>query len=70
MGDTFFNDYDNEPIGGDNPYYRCVHCKLSDPYINGRLDGHAPDCEYRLKKEEELGYKRNPVSENGNKSWT
>lgn len=47
----YHSDYENEPIGGGNPYYRCVHCKLSDPAINGRIQGHASDCVYRLAKE-------------------
>ena len=34
---TLDHDYETEPIGGDNPYYRCVHCKRSDPEINGRV---------------------------------
>jgi hypothetical protein len=38
---VFYFDYENEPIGGSNPYYRCVHCGISDPQINGRLEGHA-----------------------------
>lgn len=46
-----YSDYENEPIGGGNPYYRCIHCKRSDPEINGRLDGHLPDCKYRQAKE-------------------
>lgn len=51
---TYYHDYENEPIGGGNPYYRCVHCKISDPQINGRLEGHSKYCEYRLQKEKEL----------------
>lgn len=51
----YFADYDNEPIGGGNPYYRCVHCKVSDPQINGRIEGHLSHCEYRIQKEKELG---------------
>lgn len=43
--------YETEPIGDGNPYYRCVHCKRSDPEINGRIDRHLPDCEYRQSKE-------------------
>lgn len=45
------HDYENEPIGGGNPYYRCKHCKVSDPQINGRIEGHAEWCEYRQHKE-------------------
>ncbi len=48
---AYHNDYPHEPIGGDNPYHRCAHCKVSDPQINGRLEGHAPGCPYRIEKE-------------------
>ena len=51
---TYYSDYPNEPIGGGNPYYRCQHCGVSDPEINGRLEGHRESCEYRLKKEAEV----------------
>jgi len=40
MTDEYYNDYPNEPIGGDNPYYRCSYCKISDPQINGYLENH------------------------------
>jgi hypothetical protein len=50
---AYFCDYETEPIGGGNPYYRCVHCKRSDPEINGRLDRHMSWCEYRTRKEAE-----------------
>jgi len=52
---THFSDYVVEPIGDSNPYYRCVHCKRSVQEINGRIDGHLPDCEYRIRKEKEIG---------------
>jgi hypothetical protein len=51
MAQAYYNDYENEPIGGGNPYYRCIHCKRSDPGINGSLEGHLPDCKYRQAKE-------------------
>ena len=63
MTDQFFNDYENEPIGGDNPYYRCIHCKRSDPEINCRLEGHLPSCEYRQAKERGVEYRPFDVSE-------
>jgi hypothetical protein len=47
----YWCDYPNEPIGGGNPYYRCSFCGISDPQINGRLENHAKNCEYRLKNE-------------------
>ena len=46
--DELYDDnYEKEPIGGLNPYYRCVHCKISVPQINGRLKNHAKWCKYR-----------------------
>lgn len=53
----YFNDYETEPIGGGNPYYRCVHCKRSDPEINGRLEGHLTDCKYRQAIERGVAYR-------------
>jgi hypothetical protein len=53
-GDVIFGDYPNEPIGGGNPYYRCIYCKISDPQINGRLSGHAKNCEWVIKKTQEI----------------
>lgn len=47
---TLYLDYETEPIGGGNPYYRCIHCKRSAPDINGRLEGHESYCSYRLSK--------------------
>lgn len=44
-------DYPTEPCGKGNPYYRCVYCKKTDPQINGVLENHFPDCEYRIEKE-------------------
>lgn len=55
------HDYATEPIGGGNPYYRCLHCKRSDPEINGQLDKHETWCSYRLKKER--GEEYNPFHE-------
>lgn len=57
------HDYENEPIGGGNPYYRCVHCKAADPSINGRIEGHFSTCEYRLAKESGLKYPAGQVDE-------
>jgi hypothetical protein len=52
--EEYYNDYPKEPIGGDNPYYCCSYCGISDPQINGQLKNHAEWCEYRIKKMEEL----------------
>ena len=48
---TFFDDFETEPIGGGNHYHRCVHCGLSVPGINYRLEGHLKSCAYRIAKE-------------------
>jgi hypothetical protein len=60
---AYHHDYDNEPIGGGNPYYRCAHCKRSDPEINGRIKGHESWCPYRLKKEAETATTQEPSHE-------
>ena len=46
--------YPTEPVGGSNPYYRCVYCKLTDPQINGEINNHLLSCQYRKEKQ---GYK-------------
>jgi hypothetical protein len=51
---VYDSDYPNEPIGGDNPYYCCSSCKLSDPQINGDINRHHFWCLYRIQKQ---GYK-------------
>jgi len=48
-------DYPREPIGGGNPYWRCSCCGRSDPDINGRVEGHNADCEWRLRQEHAQG---------------
>lgn len=45
-------DFPTEPIGGKNPYYRCSLCKLSVPEINGEVEAHLVDCDYRMFKQE------------------
>lgn len=50
----YYHDYPTEKIGGGNPYYRCSFCKISDPQINGTLEGHADNCEYRIAKEKSM----------------
>ena len=59
INETYYHDYESEPIGNGNPYYCCVSCGISDPQINGRLEGHADDCEYRQRKENELKVEQN-----------
>lgn len=53
--DIFYNDYESEPIGNGNPYYRCKCCHNSAPEINGKLENHEKWCSYRIEKEKELG---------------
>lgn len=53
MSEIYYFDYPSEPIGGGNPYYCCVSCGISDPQINGRLEGHLEWYEYRIKKEKD-----------------
>ena len=43
--------FPTEPIGGGNPYRRCVSCKISVPAINGDIAAHAPDCEWRQARD-------------------
>jgi len=52
LEEEYYTDYPTEPIGGGNPYYRCSHCKMSVPEINGYLERHAEWCEYRINKME------------------
>lgn len=59
----YYNDYETEPIGGGNPYHRCVHCKRSVPEINGRLDRHLADCEYRIAIESGAKYPRDTTAD-------
>lgn len=54
----YYNDYVQEPIGGGNPYNRCIHCHRSVPEINGRLEGHSKDCLYRATKQTGGDYDR------------
>lgn len=55
---TWFEDFPQEPIGGDNPYWMCSHCKRSVPEINYRLGGHLDWCQYRVEKESEAENKQ------------
>ena len=43
--------YPSEPIGGSNPYQRCIYCKRSAPEINGEIKNHLIDCEWRIMME-------------------
>jgi len=41
---TSVDNYPNEPIGGDNPYYMCSYCHMADPQIS--ITGHNHNCEW------------------------
>lgn len=51
LDQEYHSDYENEPIGGGNPYWRCVHCQRSDPQINMKVSNHLSSCRYRQAKE-------------------
>ena len=51
MKKPYYIDYPQEPFEGHMHKYRCVYCKVETTIINGRLEGHLPSCEYRVKLE-------------------
>jgi len=51
MMSTYRTDYPKERIGKGNPYYRCAHCKRSDPEINGQIKNHDSWCKWRKEQE-------------------
>ena len=52
MKRLFYIDYPQEHVEGQAHRYRCAFCKLETTHINGRLEGHAADCAYRLQLEQ------------------
>ena len=52
--EVYYTDYPSVSIGRRNPYYCCAHCGVSDPQINGRLEGHLPDCKWVINKIKEI----------------
>ena len=50
----YYSNYPSSSIGGGNPYYACDACGISDPVINGTLEGHAPWCSWRKEQERKL----------------
>ena len=46
--------YPQENLEGEMYKYRCQLCKRLTTDINGRLENHAEDCEYRLRRMSEL----------------
>ncbi len=51
MKRLFYIDYPQEHFEGQAHRYRCAFCKEETTRINGRLEGHLPDCEYRIALE-------------------
>jgi hypothetical protein len=47
--EAFDIDYPQENLEGEMYKYRCRYCKRLTTDINGRLENHAADCEYRLR---------------------
>jgi hypothetical protein len=48
--DAFDIEYPQENLEGEMYKYRCKFCKILTTDINGRLENHAQDCEYRLQR--------------------
>lgn len=47
--------YPQENLEGEMYKYRCRSCKRLTTDINGRLENHAEDCEYRLLRTAQAG---------------
>ena len=45
--------YPQENLEGEMYKYRCRFCKKLTTEINGRLQNHSEDCEYRIARERE-----------------
>ncbi len=48
--DAFDIECPQEPVEGKMYTYRCKHCKVLTTDLNGLLENHKPDCEYRLQR--------------------
>ena len=55
---AFDIDYPQENLEGEMYKYRCRFCKKLTTDINGRLENHAEDCEYRLQRTREMTQSR------------
>jgi hypothetical protein len=53
MKKAYYIDYPQEHVEGQAHTYRCVYCKVVTTKINGSLQGHLADCDYRVKLERE-----------------
>lgn len=61
MKKAYYIDYPQEHVEGQAYTYRCAFCKLLTTKINGHLDGHLSNCDYRLKLER-AGFENNEHS--------
>lgn len=52
MQKLFYIDYPQESYEGQAHRYRCAFCQEETTKINGRLEGHLPNCEYRVQQEQ------------------
>ena len=55
MKKPYYIDFPQEHLEGQMHRYQCVYCKVETTIINGKLEGHLPTCEYRVKLEN-VGY--------------
>ena len=55
MKKPYYIDFPQESFEGQMHRYRCVYCQQETTTINGKLEGHLPSCEYRVKLEK-AGY--------------
>jgi hypothetical protein len=51
MKKRFYIDYPQEHFEGQAHRYRCLYCKEETTKINGKLEGHLPTCDYRIRLE-------------------
>jgi hypothetical protein len=50
----YYIDYPQEKIDPSTNNYQCSYCKVSSLVINGLLEKHKKDCEYRVLMESKL----------------
>ena len=50
----FYIDYPQEKIDPSKNNYRCSYCKVSSLEINGLLEKHKNNCDYRIEQEKLL----------------
>ena len=55
MKKPYYIDFPQEHLESQMHKYQCVYCKVETTAINGKLEGHLPSCEYRIKLEN-VGY--------------